>query len=103
MTTVGEAMVGRALRRERRAGVEHYVPGQHAAVEDPDLPGVYLLSYVDQLGYAVVIPCEWEGNHWKAVRIALRAGQETIRTSALRDDFELSPRMLAALNRTVGR
>jgi hypothetical protein len=103
VTSVGEEILGRKLRRERRAGVEHYAPGQHGAVEDEDCPGVFLLSYVDQMGHAVVIPCEREGGSWGTAGLAIRAGQVSVETRQLREDFELSEKMVAALDRAAGR
>lgn len=67
--TKGEAYVGHELRREKRAGVDHYVAGQiHAKLEQQEDPNirVALLDYTTAMGAVAIVPCvsvfggEWE-------------------------------------------
>lgn len=107
--TRGEQYAGRSLQSENRAGVRHYVTGQHHAtipcrdVQDffnPNVVGdVGRVSYVNVRGHAVVV-LTWRdrgSDEWKATWVG-SAGQFT-ETEAVRapSDFKLSEAMLAAL------
>lgn len=103
-TTRGEAFLGRELKKERRAGVDHYVVGQHLAEKDEMESGdpnieVAVLSYVSTLG-AVRLPVvrvfggEWEPALRKC-RVAGLSMDYGIRN--LPDDWELTEEMKAAL------
>ena len=82
-----EAMIGRQLSRERRAGVEHFVPGQHQArplAQEPTAGvrlEVYELSYVDGGGHAWLVLVEREDAKWVPV-YAFRGGQSVVRGMA---------------------
>lgn len=79
--TAGEALVRRELKREVRAGVDHFVPGQQGCFIEG---GIAYITYVDVMGHAVSTPfecadgpeCGWRG--WKPVGVAQRAGQYTV-------------------------
>lgn len=104
--SVGEQLVGRSLLREKRGGVEHFVPDQHEALwmqASDFLSGeredIARMTYVDQMGHAVVLLCSRSGEDdaWRPTWIG-RAGFYT-KEDARRppDGFDLSPKMLAAL------
>ena len=103
--TAGEQLVGRVLAKEVRGGVEHYIPGQHEAVihagreygtDDPCEIGQ--ISYVDRMGHAcVLLVFRKKGGEWMPTW-ASRAGQFFKEDAhKVRDDFQLSDAMLAAL------
>lgn len=106
--TAGENLVGRALAKELRIGVEHYVPGQHQAtlergmVEyDTDRPvEVGRITFVDVAGHAcVVLTLRYLDDYttWFPTWVG-RAGQnwqeDAVRAPA---GFTLSEKMLEAL------
>jgi hypothetical protein len=93
--TMGEALVRRELKKHRRAGVDHFVAGQHGAfVED----GIAYVTFVDQMGHAVNIPFERDGDDWKPVGVYQRAGQATAeQRSLLPEDFVPTEKMRAEL------
>jgi hypothetical protein len=112
--TVGEQLLGRALDKEVRASVEHYVPGQMQAVRYPgreygtDRPcEIGRVTYVDVMGHACVVltlryldvnPKDADAQ-WFATWVG-RAGQ-TWQDQARRVDkgeFDLSEKMLDALH-----
>lgn len=108
--TAGEQLVGRALAKEKRAGgVEHYVPGQHAAtimrcVEYGSGRPVEVgrITYVDVMGHAcVVLTLRYtdEDGDWFPTWVG-RAGQEWEENARPvdRDAFTLSEKMLAELD-----
>src|SRR5205814_1643625 len=73
--TIGEQLVGRTLEKEKRAGVTHFKPGQHRArVYERDGDVIGELSYVDQMGHAVLVVCVWDEGAWHPVG-GLAAGQ----------------------------
>lgn len=93
--TAGEALCRRELKKERRAGVTHYVTGQHGCfVED----GIAYVTFVDQLGHALSVPFHRPEREWVQVGVYFRAGQyRADPPRQLPDDFRPSERMLAAL------
>ncbi len=106
--TEGERLLGRPLAKEKRSGVEHYVPGQMQAVRwDGREYGtdraceIGRITYVDVMGHACVVLAFRYLNgdtDWFATW-AGRAGQ-TWQSEAKRldpGDFTLSEKMLAAL------
>jgi hypothetical protein len=102
--TAGERLAGRQLKRETRAGVEHFVTGQHEArwLQSEDfLTGkrqdIARLTYVDVGGHAVVLLCARGGpdEAWAPTWIG-RAGQVFEDRAVHADGFELSAKMLAA-------
>jgi hypothetical protein len=109
---VGEEFVGRALDKEQRVGVEHYVPGQMEAVRYPgreygtDKPcEIGRISYVDQMGHACCVLAfryvdenPAADGEWFATWVGC-AGQ-TWQSEARKvepDEFPLTEKMLAAL------
>jgi len=107
--TMGEELVGRPLEKELRAGVMHYVPGQHHAeivvrdgraliTNEPEQ--IARLTYVDVMGHAVAVSCSRrdETATWRPSWVA-RAGQVTAEPTVRADTvgFELSAAMLDAL------
>lgn len=102
LTTAGEILVKRELRKEKRAGVEHYVTGQHVAKRvEPGGPGVEMaaeLSYVDVMGHAVLVECVYHDGGWTPVVLA-RAGQVHAYPPCLasKAGFELSEKMVETL------
>lgn len=106
MTSAGELLLGRPLERERVAGVEHYKPGQLAAVIYPRLDyegtgekcDLARITYVDRMGHAcVVLALRRGGGEWEPTWIG-RAGQlsaENPRRAPA--SFALTESMLAAL------
>lgn len=98
--TAGEQLARRALAKEPRHGVDHFIVGQHGChVED----GLHFLNYVDPMGHVMVVPCqrvEPVGDHhgWVPLGIYLRAGQvHTQGIERLWAGFKLSAKMVAAL------
>lgn len=60
-----EQLIGRALDRETRGGVTHFVPGQLAAKRtDREQLALVELSYVDQMGHAWLILCVKMNGDW---------------------------------------
>ncbi len=118
--TVGERLVGRPLTMENRAGVPHYVTGQHHAGVitpeelratldelgiDDDGELVAELSYVDAGGHAVcvlVTRAPGEGNDWEPQMIG-RAGVRTFLGWRTADEvpFEFSEKMRDALAKAL--
>lgn len=106
--TAGEKLAGRTLSKETRAGVEHYIPGQHeatiyAGIEyGTDRPAeIGRVTYVDQMDHLCVVLAYRhtdESEEWYATWLG-RAGQ-TWKSEARKiepHEFALSERMLAAL------
>lgn len=106
-TTVGEALLGRKLEKEKRFGVDHFKPGQHEAViyrgldYGTDRPAqIGRITYVDAMGHACVVLAYRftdDGSDWFPTWVG-RAGQ-TWKEEARRAPatFVLSQKMLAAL------
>jgi len=96
-----DALAKMEWRTERRAGVKHYVAGQHRVIpltdEEPDL--VCLLAFVPTMGHSVVcVPiCITEGQ-WDPVGLAFHILCNHPHVEQLSADFRLSPAMLKALN-----
>lgn len=104
--TKGEAIVRRELRKEKRAGVDHYVVGQYFAEEvEPEDPRegeevrAALLSYVTRLGVVCVPMVKEEGEDWKPLARAFRVAGLGVDYGPrpLPDGWELSDEMKAAL------
>lgn len=70
--TRGEAAVGRELRTEKRAGVDHYVEGQvHAELQGPEEGGILVaqLTFVNRIGVCLLAMVSVDGREWEpAVR-----------------------------------
>lgn len=98
--TEGERRLGRPLAKERRAGVEHYVTGQHHAEIVEDDTHVYAaLSFVNVLGHAVFVLCRKapEGK-WETWQVFGEFGQgHVLKLSGPPESWEFSEAMLAAL------
>jgi hypothetical protein len=74
--TAGERLCGRELAKENRAGVPHFVEGQHyAAIINDDTHLTALLTWVDEFGHAVAMPCKKNGEYWVPMGSARKAGQ----------------------------
>lgn len=106
--TKGEEMLGRPLKKHKKAGVPHYVPGQHAAdIVGDDYCYHAVLSYVSAMGHAVQILCKKTNDRgWIPApgTVARSAAQTTVyRSQALPDDFSLSADSIAALDAAVER
>lgn len=94
------------LRTEMRAGVPHYVTGQHHAFVNEGDRDAAILMYADVMGYAVVLPCQLErgSDHcmgeWFPVGVALRVSANGLSSGwqDLREGFELSADMRKALD-----
>jgi hypothetical protein len=97
-------MVNRILLMETRAGVPHYVPGQLeasiGAIDEEYGGGRYAaISYVDQMGHVCEITLIEEDGQWIPM-MRVRSGVRTQGNwEAVPDDFELSDKMLEALER----
>lgn len=67
-TTKGEAFVGRELKKEKRAGVDHYVLGQHhAELAGPPEGGMEIAtcSYCSMLGVVSFSMVRVNGGEWE--------------------------------------
>lgn len=98
--TLGEALLGRRLEREKRAGIDHYVPGQLQARLDEEEPTVGFVGFVNGAGQAVLAICEWGGGRWEP-RIVFRSGV-MVCTSPMHAnliEFTLNDGMKEALNK----
>lgn len=107
-TTEGEKMLGRPLKKHMKAGVPHFVPGQHhAEIVGDDCCYHAVLGYVSAMGHAVQLLCKKTDEHgWMPCRgsSARSAGQSTIFTSQpLPDTFTLSGPSIAALDAAIER
>lgn len=74
-TTRGEAFLGRELRREQRAGVEHYALGQHLAQREGTEDGLEVarLSWVSPLGaVGMVVVRPERGGDWRPAALMAR-------------------------------
>lgn len=106
--TKGEEMLGRSLKIEQKAGVPHYVPGQHHAdIVGDDYCYHAVLSYVSAMGHAVQILCKkTDERGWIPCpgTVARSAAQTvTYRPQPLPDDFSLSGDSIAALDAAIER
>lgn len=101
--TLAEAFVGRALEKERRAGVDHYVEGQHhAELQRAPEEGMAVaqLQWVNALGLAVTVVVKMlpDGEWETAVPSARMLGLSfDYGMQALPADFKLNDGMKAAL------
>ena len=94
-STMGEALVRRPLKREKRVGVDHFAPGQHAMFVEQ---GIAYLTFVDGMGHAVSVPFECKNDQWQPVGVYQRAGQATAEPiSVLPGDYEPPAWMLEKL------
>jgi hypothetical protein len=102
-TTVGEAFLDRELEKENRAGIPHYVIGQHRAdlMGPPGEDGMTVaqLSWCGPLGACAVACVKPDGMEWElAMRIFRLLGvQMDLGSRQLPSDFELTEEMRAAL------
>lgn len=100
--TAGEILVDRALCKETRSGVAHFVSGQHGArrvgITAPFVEMQAELTYVDVMGHAVFVQCVRAGGTWRPIMLA-RAGQiHTFQPClASKAGFELSDTMIETL------
>jgi hypothetical protein len=104
--TAGEIMLQRSLEVEKRAGVPHYVSGQHHAeviMEDTCLYA--MLSWVDDMGHVIAMPCRREKDgEWKAMGIARRSGVAlTQPPQEVAEVYGFSDKQLAALKEAEER
>lgn len=97
--TAGEAMIGRTLRKEERAGVSHFVTGQHQAeiVED-DTHLFAILTFVNVMGHAVLLLCR-KSKRWEPWGVFGEAGHSLLKRGQPPEDWEFSDDMLAALRK----
>lgn len=109
-TTYGEAFAERKLRKENRAGVEHYVIGQHAAsMIEPDDPReaegdvAAILTYCSALGLVGVPMVKPECGDWEPLTPFCRvlALGVDYGTRPLPDNWELTDEMRAVLDEAV--
>lgn len=105
----GERCAGRLLEKEHRAGVTHYVPGQHEAVyhtggsdfftEEPQ--DLARLTYVDQMGHlcVVLLSRRDSADEWRVRWVGLSGQRYTSPARRIDDpgEFPLSEAMRAAL------
>lgn len=107
MNTEGEKLLGRELRKEMKAGVPHYIPGQHhAEVCGDDYTYHAVLGYVSAMGHAVQLLCKKTESGWIPCpgTVARSAAQQvTYRPQALPADFTLSSDSIRALDEAVER
>lgn len=106
--TKGEEMLGRSLQIELKAGVPHYIPGQHHAdIVGEDYCYHAVLSYVSAMGHAVQILCKkTDDRGWIPApgTLARSAAQFAIyRPQALPDEFNLSADSIAVLDAAIER
>lgn len=100
--TEAEIIAMRTLRTEQREGVTHFITGQQGARMMNDVHAQ--LSYVDIMGYLVIMPCRRdERSEWAPMDYLLRAGQFTAEVVRTPRDFELSAKMIAALEQAWTR
>lgn len=90
------------LETEHRAGVKHFVTGQHRAWRMKDEDGeAAMLVYVNVMGHAMVTLCGREGDGpWVmlADRMVTANGLASAEWSPPPADFAFSEKMLAALD-----
>lgn len=100
LRTAGERLCRRELEKENRAGVPHFRPGQHyAEVIDSDPFLTVLLTWVDQYGHAVALPCKKLGDEWSPFPMGRKAGQSTMYgVTPVAPGYEFSAEQLEALN-----
>lgn len=107
MNTKGEELLGRPLPQEMKAGVPHYIPGQHhAEVCGDDYTYHAVLGYVSAMGHAVQILCKKTDDGWIPCpgTLARSAAQQvTYRPQALPAEFKLSSDSVRALEAAVER
>lgn len=103
--TLGEAFVERELRKEKRAGVDHYVVGQYDALlaGEPGEEGygdAVILTYVSHLGVVMVVLVE-KGGLWLPVISKYRVVGLTMDYGLLDlpEDWEASDEMKAAIEK----
>lgn len=102
--TLGEQLAQRELRKERRAGTEHYVLGQHHVL-DVEREGdevVAALAYCTMLGLVVVPMVKTEDGWEPVVRISRVVGLSV--DYGMRDlppNWKPSAEMIAVLDAAV--
>lgn len=88
---------GKYLETEKRAGMEHLVPGQHEAIWADDEQTLIELSYVPLLGHSFVIII-LDGETSKPLRMAV-VDVFGLKESEPPEDFALSTDMQLAITR----
>jgi hypothetical protein len=90
-------MTEEIFETEMRAGVPHYVVGQHRAVGEGDL---MLLMYVDVMGWAVLLPCHLVDGQWQPGSMIQRVSVNRVTSGWVNTpkSFRLSDAMIEALN-----
>lgn len=105
-TTEGERRLGRLLAKERRAGVEHYVTGQHhAEIVEEDTHVYAALSFVNVMGHAVFVLCRRAPRgEWDPWKVFGEFGQgHVFKLSEPPESWDFSVAMLAALDEAERR
>lgn len=102
LSTLGEVFIGRELEKENRAGVMHYVVGQHyAELQGPPDGGMAVaqLGYCSPLGVVVLAVVSEDRRPWEpAMAIARVLGTEyDYGMRPLPVNFEINLEMRAAL------
>lgn len=105
LRTAGEKLCKRSLSKEKVAGVQHYVVGQHYAEVTADMGGILtaLLSWVDQHGNAVAMPVRKRGNEWQPYGFARKGGQSVLYPVIDVRDYNFSEEQLHALRQAEER
>lgn len=95
LKTAGEQLLGRRLVKEKRAGVDHYYPGQYRARRIGS-KGLIELSYVDDMGHACLLLLERDEGRWFAI-VSARAGQASSENLRYNPSVHLSAEALKCL------
>lgn len=97
--TLGEMIVFRDLETETRAGVPHYVPGQHKARIVKELAQ---LTYVDVSGQAllIIVKKDKDGDWVMAAPTGIRVGQFYVELVQFPRSFRLTDKMVDCLRAT---
>lgn len=102
---VAEELLSGEWKREQRAGVEHFVPGQAraSAAADEDGGPVWLLAYAPAEGHSILaVPFERVARRaWEHVGFAIRLRSSGVSMERVSADFVLSSAMEAALDRAL--
>jgi hypothetical protein len=102
--TEGERRLNRPLAKEKRAGVDHYVTGQHHAEIVEDDTHLYAsLSFVNAMGHAVLVLCRKAAEgEWQTHALYGEFGQSHVfAVGAPPGSWVFSEAMLAALAEAV--
>lgn len=94
--TRGEALAGRKLEKETRAGVPHFTPGQHQARRLT--ASECLLTFVDPMGHLCIVPCEkLEDGTWNHREMVIRTGMYFAEVRPLPGTYSLTKESEAAI------